>query len=322
MLKGKRPNKTMDGKRKKQKGFQPLFGSPDSSSVISAREWRIRFTAGNSGGFLGLAQCIMRETAWSGANECNAGNVTITYNVGGSSIATANLFDGDPTTDWFTNSSTPYPVTFTFDFGSAKAITQLVLQGRVSGDTNQDPKDFVVEYKDSLGAWQTWLSVANESVWYANEGKAYDVNGYINSYAGTQYVAGRVKCQDQNGGGFFGFSEARFKDSGGTNRAIGATFRSFRENGGAGAWTSSANINDNNTTTDAFISAGNDRGFILNWGTLYAITSCELRCRTSQPTQTPATVDIYLSPDGVVWFHKSSSTGLSWTGGETKTFAL
>lgn len=285
-----------------------------ASGPAPTAQWRIVVTAAQGGGtFLGMSQMILRDTAWTGANLATDANCAVTYGSGTDNGTKANLFDGNPATEYFSPAGFT-TATFEFTFGSPALLEQVVFVGRTTADYNQDTQDFTIEYNDG-STWVEWVSITGDANYLVGEGRAFNADGVMTD-PGIGYKSGIIVFTQYNDT-FCGFSEVRFRDSGGTNHNESAP-TAVPTSG----WGALSSINDGDTATDAFTSTL--PGYLkFDWGTAEAIVDAQLRVRNGFPTQSPNDFKIFLSPDALVWFEKSDQVDeTGWTGGETRTYSL
>jgi hypothetical protein len=136
----------------------------------SSTKWRIYITSTNGSAVTGIAEVEMRASI-GGANLCSGGtpSASSAYPAGGPYEA-AQAFDSNAATFW--DSRYDVPQWIEYDFASTQSIAEILIKAPPSGNVNDAPKDFQLQYWDG-SAWIINLMVPSQTGWTAGEVRTF-----------------------------------------------------------------------------------------------------------------------------------------------------
>jgi hypothetical protein len=140
---------------------------------VSGQFWRLRSTATDGGGNVGLCELMMYDS--SGVNQCTGGTAfsSTQFEGGGPNteafdgIVTGgdtNRWNGWDTTEWIG-----------YKFSGAKSIITIGIVAQTTFQSNS-PKDFVIEYWDG-SAYQTAMTLTGITGWTSGQTRYFNAAG-------------------------------------------------------------------------------------------------------------------------------------------------
>jgi hypothetical protein len=295
------------------------FGGASGSATLKAEHvyWRINIAANNGRVNTQISE-VQMFAAIGGANLLSGGTASASSQ-NSATYSAAKACDGDTATAWVTSNGAAAPSWWRYAFASPVDVAAFSLR-LDSGGNDAFPKDFSLQYSDDGTNWITVHSWAGQST----------AGGVVQTYAvpqlpiatpGTHYNW-RLLIAATNGDSIAGLSEIEMRAiAGGADQCTGG-----------GPFSSDA-ANVDFTAAYAFdnVSAGtawNSHIFfpvhvgyafpepvVVRQLVLYGLSEAGL-------TKCPGDFAFQYSDDGTNWITVHSWSGVTWTGSETKTFAV
>ena len=179
----------------------------------SSTRWRILINGNQSGFVHGIAEVEM-HTSIGGADVCSGGTPSAFSTFGG--YAAANAFDDDNATFWDANSYAQGWIEYQFD--AAQDIVEFAVTAPPSGNTDDVPTDFELQYYDGAD-WVTTLFRRAEWGWTAGEKRTYSASNPT-----TSKVLWRILISAVDGASFAGVAEVQMRTTlGGADQCSGGT---------------------------------------------------------------------------------------------------
>lgn len=284
--------------------------------MAAHRYWRVRCLRNNNSQ-TGIGE-LQLATTIGGSNVATGGTAIASGSYGGS-YAPASAFDGNTTSNWFQSGTGP-TIWLGYDFGSgnSKDINEVRIAPAVE-DANGTPRFFDVESSDDGSTW------------------AYEWSGLNTSWTNGSYVTfSRPTAQtsnrywaiqsdiNQNGDGDWVATGIEMRTSiGGSQAATGGTASAYPAGspGPANAFTGGGDANlyySNNASPHPSI-------ILYDFGSDIAIREMAMQAYSTtggNNARQSASGHLLYSRDGKSWGRAGDFSGLTWSGGQVRTFSV
>lgn len=239
------------------------------------------------------------------------------------SYGAAKAIDGNAGTDWVganesESSSNRLPTKWWCEFSASLNAKKIAIRSRNvnSGFLSNSPAIFQILRWTGI-AWQPIKTFFESADWGVSERRVFDISTLQNqSQFNKRLWAVRIHNASDNGS-YKSMSTVQIID----NSIDVAQGKKCYGLAGSGNWTA-ANLVDNNQSTFWASAESNNCRVIIDLGAVYNPTSMSISVRNDGFTnQAPGGLDIeYYDFVNMQWVSVYTTTGLTWTNGETKTF--
>jgi hypothetical protein len=127
-------------------------------------QWRLQFTAAQSGTQVTIAEIAMRTTL-GGSNACTGGTASTSTGTGENTV-----LDSDNTTGW---SASPLPHWWKYTFAAPVDIVQYAITFAMYLPGQFSPKDWVLEHSDDGTTWTVADTRSGIAEWTGGEQRVY-----------------------------------------------------------------------------------------------------------------------------------------------------
>jgi hypothetical protein len=279
--------------------------------------WRLNITAVATGKLAGIAKWIPLDSGGS-AIATTGGTASASSNYPGQPAS--NAFDGNTSTFWLSNAE---PSWLQYQFASPVDIVSFTLTNPPSGNEDNCPQNFQLQYSDNGTTWTTLYTYKGVGWGSASNTLTFNAS---NITPASPPICWRLNINTTaSSANSASIAEWKLYDASSTQ--IPTSLFSADASSTYGGQYGPSSAFDGNTSTfwnsSAIISTGNPQWLRYDFATSVTVASFSIQARPSAPlSQTPATFDLQYSTDaGATWTTSASYTAAAWTtNGQTQTF--